>query len=115
MCFSSVSGGRDPSDAPRRWRRVVAFRAVPDPVVAAIQLTSTDDVARNLERAAALVRAATRDGANLIGLPENFAYLGSDLDHRLSIAEPLPPGGPAGPILSAMQDLARELGVWLLL
>jgi predicted amidohydrolase len=80
--------------------------------MAAIQLTSTDDVPRNLERASALVRAATRDGANLIGLPENFAYLGSDRDHRLSIAEAVPGGGP---ILGAMRDLARELGIWLLL
>jgi predicted amidohydrolase len=83
-----------------------------DPTLAAIQLTSTDDVARNLERCAELVRAAVSAGADLVGLPENFAYLGSDKDHKLSIAEALPAGGP---ILAAMQALARETSAWLLL
>ena len=32
-------------------------------------------------------REAAASGAKLIGLPENFAYLGSDRDHRLSLAE----------------------------
>jgi predicted amidohydrolase len=86
--------------------------------VAAVQVTSTEDVGVNLARCADLVRAAARDGAALVGLPENFAYLGSDRDHRLSLAETLPLGlkaaGP-GPILSAMQTLARETGAWLLL
>ena len=92
-----------------------------DLTVAAVQLTSTEDVAGNLERTATLVRAAARDGAALIGLPENFAYLGADRDHRLSIAEAIPEAGrstssgPVGPILAAMQGLARETGAWLLL
>jgi predicted amidohydrolase len=84
-----------------------------DLAIAAVQLTSTEDVAANLERSARLVRAAAAAGAQLIGLPENFAYLGSDRDHRLSVAEALD-GGP-GPILSGMQALARETGAWLLL
>jgi predicted amidohydrolase len=93
--------------------------------VAAVQLTSTEDVAANLARCAVLTRAAAAEGASLIGLPENFAYLGTDRDHRLSLAETLPGPGdaaggsiaaaPAGPILSTMQALARETGAWLLL
>jgi predicted amidohydrolase len=87
--------------------------------VAALQLTSTDDIAANLAKCASLTRAAAAAGASLIGLPENFAYLGSDRDHRLSIAEalPAPDGGPGtpGPILASMQALARETGAWLLL
>jgi predicted amidohydrolase len=82
--------------------------------LAAVQLTSTEDVAANLARCASLVRAAASAGARLIGLPENFAYLGTDRDHRLSLAEDLQ-AGQAGPILSAMQGLARETGAWLLL
>jgi len=86
--------------------------------VAAIQLTSTDDVARNLETSARLAAQAAAAGARLIGLPENFAYLGGDRDHRLSLAEKLSPEAPgagAGPILAAMQRTARETGAWLLL
>jgi deaminated glutathione amidase len=86
--------------------------------VAALQVTSTEDVAANLARCADLTRAAAAAGAALIGLPENFAYLGSDLDHRLSLAEALPradEGVAPGPILSAMQALARQTETWLLL
>ena len=92
-------------------------------VVGAVQMTSTEDVEGNLERARELVRQAATFGALLVGLPENFAYLGNDRDHRLAIAETLPdpgtagtgPTGPTGPILGAMQELARATGTWLLL
>jgi predicted amidohydrolase len=92
-------------------------------VVGAVQMTSSEDVETNLERAGELVREAASAGALLVGLPENFAYLGDDRDHRLSIAEVLPgpevaepSGAPTGgPILSAMRELARRAGTWLLL
>lgn len=89
-------------------------------VVGAVQMTSTENLEGNLERARELVRQAATFGALLVGLPENFAYLGNDRDHRLAIAETLPdPGtagaGPTGPILGAMQELARATGTWLLL
>ena len=86
--------------------------------VAAIQLTSTDDVAKNLQVCARLVRQGADAGAQLVGLPENFAYLGSDRDHRASLAEVIPPGGregESGPILSTMRGLAQETATWLLL
>jgi predicted amidohydrolase len=93
-----------------------------DLVVAAIQMTSTEDVAANLDRCRDLVGEAAGAGASLVGLPENFAYLGGDQDHRLALAEDVPtPGaapaevGPIGPILRAMMELARGAGVWLLL
>lgn len=84
---------------------------------AAIQMTSREDLMTNLATAARLVRRAAERGATLIGLPENFAYLGSDRDHRLSIAEPLDADadGSGGPILSAMRALARETQAHLLL
>jgi deaminated glutathione amidase len=90
-------------------------------VAAAIQMTSTEVVDANLESARELVRQAASAGALLVGLPENFAYLGNDRDHRLAIAETLPdPGSPPDtaaprPILGAMQELARAAGTWLLL
>jgi deaminated glutathione amidase len=85
--------------------------------VAAAQMCSTDDVSRNLAVADKLIREAAAAGAGLIGLPENFAYLGSDRDHRLSIAEALDEAGGAadGPILGRMRTAARESGAWLLL
>jgi predicted amidohydrolase len=92
-----------------------------DLVVAAVQMTSTEDVGHNLERAGELVRQAAGHGAALVGLPENFAYLGANDDHRLSLAEDLPtpeatePSGTSGPILAAMRELARQAGVWLIL
>jgi predicted amidohydrolase len=88
-----------------------------DLVVAAVQMTSTGDIEANLERCAELVREAVSSGAQLVGLPENFAYLGADQDHKAAIAEELPAAGapPSGPILTAMSQLARTSGTWLLL
>lgn len=90
--------------------------------IAAVQMCSTEDTAANLARAAELVTDAAAAGANLIGLPENFAYLGSAQDHKLGIAETLTapglvPSGATGdgPVLSAMRRLARDTGAWLLL
>lgn len=84
--------------------------------IAAVQMCSTDDVSRNLETTRRLVTEAAQAGAQLIGVPENFAYLGGDRDHKLAIAELLENGENAGgPILSAMRALAHQTGVWLLL
>ena len=78
---------------------------------------------RNLERARELVRQAATAGALLVGLPENFAYLGNDRDHRLAIAETVPdPGTPARPPARRDRpDPRRDAGAgprdgtWLLL
>src|SRR5436190_12366919 len=82
--------------------------------VAAAQLSATENVAENVTRCREIVKAAARSGAQLVGLPENFAYLGSDRDHKLAIAEEVSPDA-RGPILEAMRQAAREAGVWLLL
>jgi len=91
-----------------------------DVAVAAVQMTSGEDVDANLERSRELVREAATAGALIVGLPENFAYLGNRNDHKLAIAERLPPVGvdqhnDIGPILGAMRALALKAGVWLLL
>ena len=91
-----------------------------DLVLAAVQMTSGEDVDANLERSRELVGEAANAGALIVGLPENFAYLGSRQDHRLAIAEDLPPVGTTdhdnfGPILTAMRALALKAGVWLIL
>jgi predicted amidohydrolase len=76
-------------------------------LVAAIQLTSTDDVARNLDRCETLVREAAARGAELVGLPENFAFMG-DEKQKLAVAEPL-----TGPSLARLGALAAELRIHL--
>ena len=72
--------------------------------VALIQLVSGHDVAANLETITSTARAAAGDGARLLVYPEAamFAF-GAPLG---GIAEPLD-----GPFASAVQGLARELGV----
>ena len=80
--------------------------------IAVVQMTSTDDVARNLAVVTRLTTEAAAAGARLVALPENFAYLGSDRDHKLALAERLE---SPGPILTQMAALARSLDVHLLL
>ena len=86
-----------------------------DPVlVAAAQMTSTEDVARNLDRAAALVRKAVSRGARLVVLPENVAFLGAE-DAKRAVAEGFDPGAePDGPIGRCARDLSRETGAWVI-
>ncbi len=75
---------------------------------AAIQLTSTTEVERNLRAARRLVRRAADAGAELVALPENFAYLrseGSRIEYRQDLDGELP---------ARLSDLARETGTWLL-
>jgi len=77
--------------------------------VAAIQMTSCADVARNLETAGRLLREARARGACLAALPENFAFMGLAEADKLAVAEP----DHAGPIQSAIAAQARELGLWI--
>ncbi|HET9959509.1 MAG TPA: carbon-nitrogen hydrolase family protein [Polyangiaceae bacterium] len=72
--------------------------------VAAIQMTSTEDVERNLQTALRLTERAARDGARLIALPEAFAVL-SPTRGKFEVAEELPAGGP---ILARFSECARK-------
>jgi deaminated glutathione amidase len=85
--------------------------------VAAIQLSSQDDVASNLAQALQWVERAAHAGAKLVVLPENFAFFGADA-LRVQITEPLldpaasgAEAAKAAPIQSALSQWARELGV----
>ncbi|MEM1369637.1 MAG: nitrilase-related carbon-nitrogen hydrolase, partial [Cyanobacteria bacterium P01_H01_bin.15] len=49
-------------------------------LAAAIQMTSTPDLAKNLNEAEELIDLAVRQGAEVIGLPENFSFLGKEVD-----------------------------------
>jgi predicted amidohydrolase len=75
---------------------------------AAVQLNSNNDKARNLEVAGALVRAAARDGAELVVLPEKWNLLG-DADDLRAGAEEI----DGGPTIDAARGWAREHGIHL--
>jgi predicted amidohydrolase len=76
--------------------------------VACVQLTSRDDKAANLERAAALVARAASTGADVVVLPEKWNLIGSVDDYRAG-AEQL----EGGESVRAMAAWARELGITL--
>ncbi|MDQ3742126.1 MAG: carbon-nitrogen hydrolase family protein [Actinomycetota bacterium] len=76
--------------------------------VAAVQMNSTDDLERNLETADRLTRAAARDGARLIVLPEKWPALGTN--------EVVASGAQDedGPAIAWAKRTARELKVDLI-
>lgn len=47
-------------------------------LAAAIQMTSLPDLGQNLAQAEELIELAVRRGAELVGLPENFSFLGDE-------------------------------------
>lgn len=59
-----------------------------DFLAAAVQLTSTSDPESNFAAAEEQIELAARRGAELVGLPENFAFMGED-SARLSLAPTL--------------------------
>jgi nitrilase len=77
--------------------------------IAALQMVSTPDVARNLDAAAGLIARAATAGAGLAALPEYFCLLGRRDDDKLAIAES--PGD--GPIQRFLGAQARQHGLWL--
>src|SRR5574338_535823 len=82
--------------------------APPAYLLGAVQMTSTADRARNLDTAVRLVNEAADLGAKLIGLPENFAYMGPE-EQRQAGAETL-----EGPTVSALREVARRRGAFVL-
>ena len=57
-------------------------------LAAAVQLTSTPDIEANFAAAEEQIELAARRGAELVGLPENFAFMGDD-QRRLALAPAL--------------------------
>jgi deaminated glutathione amidase len=76
--------------------------------VAAVQLNSTADKARNLASAERLVRESAAGGAEFVALPEKWNLLAGG-EELVAGAEPLD-----GPSLTAARGWARELGIHLL-
>ena len=78
--------------------------------VGIVQLCATADVAQNLATSEELSRRAVQDGAEVVCLPEAFAYIGSDRD-RLPMLEDLETGGP---ILECCRRIATDHQVHLI-
>lgn len=80
-----------------------------NPIIAALQMNSGDDVARNLATAARLVGQAAEQGVSLAILPENFAFMGARERDKLAHAE----ADGAGPIQDALAQAAQRHRIWL--
>jgi deaminated glutathione amidase len=78
--------------------------------IAAVQMISTPNVARNLDTASRLIAQAAAEGAQLVALPEYFCLMGQHDTDKLTVAED--PGH--GPLQSMLSNAAREHGVWLI-
>jgi predicted amidohydrolase len=74
----------------------------------AVQMTSSDDVGANLRAAEPLIADAAAQGADLIALPENFAYL-----RREGVRAPCAQGLD-GEIVSFLRESARRHARWIL-
>ncbi|KVU57841.1 carbon-nitrogen hydrolase family protein [Burkholderia cepacia] len=78
--------------------------------VAALQMVSTPDVARNLAEARRLIAEAAGEGAQLVLLPEYFCFMGHRDTDKLALAEPY----RDGPIQHFLADAARRHGIWVI-
>ena len=79
--------------------------ALPDLLVGAVQMTSTADRQRNLDTSVRLVNEAADLGAKLVGLPENFSFMGRE-EERIAGAETV-----EGPTISALREVARRRAI----
>jgi nitrilase len=80
-----------------------------NPKIAAVQMTSIDDVAANLATAERLLARAADAGATLAALPENFAFMGAKDRDKLAHAEAL----DDGPIQAFLARTAQRLKLWI--
>jgi predicted amidohydrolase len=78
---------------------------------ACVQMNSQRDVAPNIAAASDLIRAAHAQGARLIVTPENTTIL--EPDKKAALAKT--PVEEEHPGLPAFSNLARDLGVWLVI
>ncbi|WP_174953966.1 carbon-nitrogen hydrolase family protein [Burkholderia lata] len=78
--------------------------------VAALQMVSTPDVARNLAEVRRLISEAAGEGAQLVLLPEYFCFMGHRDTDKLALAEPY----QDGPIQHFLADAARRHGIWVI-
>lgn len=78
--------------------------------LACVQVNASDDMEANIAAAEDFARRAAADGAQLIGFPENVAFMAPD---GIGVREAAKPQD-SHPALARFQVLARELKTWLL-
>lgn len=76
---------------------------------AAIQMASSPSVSSNLLQAEKLIAEATKAGAKLIALPENFALMGENELDKVKIRET----DEGGHIQTFLSEMAQKHAVWL--
>jgi predicted amidohydrolase len=81
-------------------------------LAAVVQLNAQDDLAANLARVRHWVAQGAAVGAQLVVLPENFAFMGEEAQRR-ELAERVD-GARPGPIVSELAECAAKHGLWVL-
>lgn len=83
--------------------------------ISAIQMNTGSAKAANLEQARDLsARAAARDHADMLVLPEVFAFMGASVEDKRAAAEELPDiGETGGEAYEALRDIARDHRVFV--
>jgi predicted amidohydrolase len=87
----------------------ISFMSSPSPRVAAVQMVTGTDPSANLLQTEQLVREAAEDGADLVVLPENFAFMGRRDRDLLGLRE----HDGEGRMQGFLSEVARRYGLWL--
>ena len=83
--------------------------------VGIVQMCANADAGKNVANTLALVKQAADAGAEVVVVPEAFAFIGSERE-RNKLLEKLPSeGGPAGPILASCIETAKASSAHLIL
>jgi len=77
--------------------------------LAAVQMATGPNVSANLLETERLVSEAADNGAKLVVLPENFAFMGKRDQDQLSLRE----ADGEGPLQDFLSQMARKYGIWL--
>lgn len=77
--------------------------------VGAVQMATGPNMSANLFEAERLIKDAADDGARLVVLPENFAFMGKEDSDLLAVRE----ADGEGPLQSFLARVAKQQGVWL--
>ncbi|TAK90389.1 MAG: carbon-nitrogen hydrolase family protein [Burkholderiaceae bacterium] len=77
--------------------------------VAAVQMTSTPEIARNLDTAARLIAQAAAQGAQLVALPEYFCLMGWKDEDKVKQRE----AEGSGVVQEFLARTAKQHGLWL--